>query len=210
MKTRLLLLFLLLIVMLPKGFSQVDSTAVMSPRGSQLISPHSPGGFVPNKFNTTVRMGSQFSSTAGFGSAFSTFIIPEVSYGLSKRVSITGGIGLINTTYTGIRTDFLSEEKMSDNLSTGLVYLSGRYLLNEKVVVTGSAYKLFDLSGNAITYPYRNQQGQGFNLNVDYKLAEGVHLQAGFGYHQQSYPFRSATSPLYRSDPFSNDLYPFP
>ncbi len=210
MQTRLLLFFFMFNLTAVNIFAQTDSSFMMPASDYQPAVTSSVSGFSTHKFNTVVRMGSQFSSARGYGSGFSTFIIPEISYGLTKRFSLSGGIGYINTTYTGVRPNFLSEEKVNDNFSMGLVYLSGRYLLNDRVIVTGSAYKMFDLSGNSLNHPYRNQEGQGFNLNVDYKIAEGVHLQAGFGYHEQASPFRSPASSLFSSDPFSNDFHPFP
>jgi len=160
-----------------------------------------------HKMDYHIQVGSQF-STSSFGSGFSTFITPTVSYGLSKRFSISGGVSIVNTTLSGKYYNPYSTEQPSSfngNFTTATVFVSGQYLLNDRITITGSAYKQFDVMGNVPGYYGSGNNGaQGAYLNVNYKIANNVHLEAGFGYsrgYNSSNPYS-----MFGNDPFNNSF----
>jgi len=183
-------IFIFLMVFLQAQSSFTDSTRV-----SRV------SGLIPKKYDFGVSLGSEFSISSGFGSGFTTYISPHVSYNVSKRFRLSGGFTYSNTQLFNARSWVAGENVpgVSGNYSTGLIYVSGSYLVSDRLTISGSAFKAFNLSGTPLPYnPYSpiSQKGaQGINFNVDYKVAEHFHIQAGFGFTQ-------GVNPYYR-DPFS-------
>ena len=197
--------FLFLITFLSNAFqssAQVALHDTIPASSTQVMNTDS--RFVPHKMDYHLQVGSQF-FTSSFGSGFSTFVSPSVSYGLSKRFSISGGLSLVNTTLAGkYYTPFSSEEtSLNGNFTTATVFLSGQYLLNDRVTITGTAYKQFNVMGNVPGYyGLRNDDAQGMYLNVRYKVANNVHLEAGFGYSRGYNRYNPYS--VFGNDPFNN------
>ncbi|MGE5424732.1 MAG: hypothetical protein ACM3N9_05180 [Syntrophothermus sp.] len=197
------ILFLIAMIFFVPAFSQVDSTRFHNSTSSGFSTVTS------NKVHTTLRLGSQFSSFHGQGSAFSSWVAPDFSCSLTKKFSISAGFGYINTQLSGFSPYFYGENKVTGNISTGLIYMSGQYLLNKNITISGSAYKYFDLSGKNARYPWLNNTAQGVNMTVDYKVTDGFHIQAGFGYHQNNSPYYYPGTTVFGDDPFGHSLNPF-
>jgi hypothetical protein len=160
-------------------------------------------GFQPGKFDYGLSLGSQFSTTAGYGSALTSYVAPTISYNLSKRFRIGGGITYINTNLFNTRSWYNTEETqgISGNYSTGIVHINGTYLVSNKLTLSGSAFKAFPISAEPLPYnpynPISSKGAQGVNFNVDYKITENFHIQAGFGYS-------SGVNPLYSNSYYQN------
>jgi hypothetical protein len=188
-----------------QGFSQSASfDTIPVATGNNTNSPHQ---ITPHKLDYHIQMGSQF-TTSSYGSGFSTFVAPHLTYGISKRFSISGGISLVNTTLNGYSYNPWSSEKnsFSGNFTTALVYISGQYQLNNRLTISGTAYKQFGLFGNTPGYNYSSMNdAHGIYMNVSYKVADNVHLEAGFGYSKGYNPYQ-----IFGNDPFySGSTDPF-
>lgn len=152
-------------------------------------------GFQKGKFDYGLSIGSQFSTTSGHGSALNSFVSPSISYNVSKRFRIGGGITYVNTNLFNTRSWYSSESApgTSGNFSTGLIYVNGTYLVSNRLTITGSAFKAFPISGDPLPYnlynPISNKGAQGVNFNVDYRIGEHFHIQAGFGYAEGVNPY---------------------
>ncbi len=152
-------------------------------------------GFRPGKWDYSLSVGSQFTSTSGYGSGLSSYVSPSVSYNVSKRFRLGGGITYINTNLFDVRSWYASEKTpgISGNFSTGIVYVNGTYLAGDRLTISGSAFKAFPISDTPLPYnPYNPISGNGahgMNLNVDYKIGENFHIQAGFGYSSGVNPY---------------------
>lgn len=153
--------------------------------------------YFPRKFNIHFSVGSQFSSYTGYGYGLSTFISPSLTYDVSKRFQIRGGLSLITTNYSGIQS-FLSEQgdsKSQGNYTSAFLYVSGTYLLNKNLTLSGMAFKEFPLAGDPLSFsPYQSyskEGAQGIRMDVNYKIGENVQIQAGFGYSKGINPYMS-------------------
>lgn len=163
----------------------------------------------PQKLSYGVTLGTQFSGSR-YASAFSTIVSPHLSYRLNDRFSLSGGVSVINTTVNGQFYNPFSttESTISGNYTSALVYLSGNYLVNNRVTVSGTAYKQFNFLGDVPgSKGFLNNDLQGFYMNVKYKIMENVNFEAGFGYSSgvNPYnPFNRCHDPFNRSfdDPF--------
>jgi hypothetical protein len=140
-----------------------------------------------HKLNVGIQAGTQFTATSGYGSGFSTFLSPTLTYPVSKRFLVSGGFSVVNTSLYGYKPYFSFSEgpSYSGNFTQATVWVSGQYLLSDRLTIAGTAYKTFDIfgekPGNSVFYK-TNPQGAYFN--VGYKINDFMHIEAGFGYSQ--------------------------
>ena len=162
-------------------------------------------GFQPGKINYSLSLGSEFSSFSGSGSGFSSWITPSVSYNVNKRLKLGGGISVINSNYFNVRPWFASEstDSRSGNFTNAAIFVNGEYLVNDRLSVFGSAFKVFPVTKEPLPYnpfnPISAKGAQGVDLNIGYRIGRNFYIQAGFRYSDGLSP--------YQSDPFSRDPF---
>jgi hypothetical protein len=166
--------------------------------------------FQPKKFDYGVTLGSEFSSMSGFGSALKTYVTPHVTYNLNKRLSIGGGFSIIQTNYFGAKPYFQSEQNAFSNGSytSAMLFVNGQYIVNERLTVSGSAFKQFPITKDPLPYnpfnPVSSNGAQGIDFNVVYKVGRNVYIQAGFRYTDGVNPYNTNR---YYSDPFQSGSF---
>ncbi|MEI7663573.1 MAG: hypothetical protein WCK34_15295 [Bacteroidota bacterium] len=149
----------------------------------------------PGKFNYGLNLGSEFASIKGFGSEITTQVSPHFSYNVSKRFSVGIGIGMGTTHYINARSWFQNEQPAASNgsFTTGSIYVSGQYLVSDRITLSGSAFKIFPVTKDPLPFnpfnPVSRNGAQGANLNIDYKISDHFHIQANFRYSQGLSPF---------------------
>ena len=163
--------------------------------------------FQKGKFDYGLNLGSEFTSASGFGSAFSTQVSPHFYYNVSKRFRIGGGITAANTGYINAKPLFGNESVhgSSGNFTTAGIFVSGQYLVNDRLTITGSAFKIFPVSRDPLPYnpfnPVSPNGAQGINFNVGYKVGKNMYIQAGFRYSEGLSPYNNSNG-RYPADPF--------
>jgi hypothetical protein len=163
------------------------------------------GLYQPRKYDYGASLGSEFTSFSGYGSALSTYISPHVYYNVSKRFRIGGGISVVNTNYFNARSWYQNEQQTagSGSFTNASIYVSGQYLVSDRLTFSGSAFKLFPVTKDPLTYnpfnPVSGNGAQGINFRVDYKVGKNMHIQAGFRYTKGMHP--------YAADPFCHDSF---
>ncbi|TSA27752.1 MAG: hypothetical protein D4R67_05560 [Bacteroidetes bacterium] len=212
-------LSLLLVFFMIQGIFAQDPDADTLPASA---AQHETGDLsLPSKrMQTYVTIGTQFSNSAWLGSGLTTFIAPSVSYQVSPRFSIKGGLTLSNTTLFNYRPWYsLESGQTSDvNFTRALVYLEGSYRINDRLTLSGAGFKEFTVQDNSTFYnPCTRNSPQGIYLNADYRIADGVHIQAGFTYTRGYNPYYNSPfpnpspfygpSPLYDPSPFSGGAF---
>lgn len=161
--------------------------------------------FQPKKFDYNLTMGSEFTSVSGYGSGLNTYVTPHVSYNLNRRLRIGGGISIMQTNYFKTRSYFQHEQgaTASGNFSTAMIFIDGQYIVNNRLTISGSAYKQLPVSRDPLPYnpfnPVSARGSQGINLNVGYKVGEHIYIEAGFRYSD-------GLNPGY-NDPFNRNSY---
>ncbi len=154
----------------------------------------------PFKPVVNVSLGTSFTSFYGF-SAFSTWVMPEITMPISDRWQVTVGMG-----YSGIYPNS-NENSNFQNLNSqyGHLFVSGRYFVNQRVTLTGTAYKTMLLNPNPTDDFMRDGRldysNQGVMIDMNYKVAEQFQINVGFEYRQQN-------GPMYRrySTGFDNNI----
>ena len=163
--------------------------------------------FQSKKFDYGFTLGSQFTSVSGCGSALNTYVAPHFSYNLNRRLSIGGGISFSTTNYFNARSWFQNEQSAGSNgnFTNASVFVYGQYLVNDRLTLYGSAFKIFPVTKDPLPYnpfnPVSQNGAQGVNFNVDYKIGEHMHIQAGFRYSQGLSPYNTNS---YYNDPFQS------
>ena len=161
--------------------------------------------FQPKKFGYGLTLGSQFTSVSGFGSGLSTYVTPHFSYNLNKRLSVGVGISIIQTNYFNTRSYAPNELTASGNgnFTSALIFVDGQYIVNERLTITGSAFKQFPITHDPLPYnpfnPVSANGAQGIDFNVGYKVGNHMYIQAGFRYSE-------GLNPYYR-DPFNRNPF---
>ena len=162
----------------------------------------------PKRMQTNVMIGTQFSTSSWYGSGLTTFISPSISYLVSPRFSVRGGVTISNTALFNYRPWFSTEgsSTFDANFTKAVLYLEGSYRVTDKLTISGAGFKEFTISDNSSFYnPYSKNEPYGIYLNADYKIAEGVHIQAGFGYTRGYSPYMG--SPMYDPSPFGGGSF---
>jgi len=142
-------------------------------------------GFTPQ---VSVSLGSSFGSFAPGITTFGAYFMPEVSLPVTKRFSVSAGIG-----YSSLFTGFTNEGSMFSNAPQqyGSVYVKGIYQLNEKVSISAMGYKTFNLQQTTHTEKLNphalDLSNQGVMINLNYKVNDKVQINASFSYDKRNY-----------------------
>lgn len=180
---RLLSILLLLLLDPIAGWAQTSGF------GQNVISETTADQLKTKPFKPTVNvsLGTSFTSFYGF-SAFSTWVMPEITMPISNRWQVTVGMG-----YSGIYPNS-NENSNFQNLNSqyGHLFVSGRYFVNQRVTLTGTAYKTMLLNPNPTDDFMRDGRldfsNQGVMIDMNFKVTEQFQINVGFEYRQQNGP----------------------
>ena len=133
--------------------------------------------FQPVQFN--LQTGALFNTGIAGGSLFSTYIAPSFNQPLGKKFTLTAGAVVSNTTYRNL---FLPDQEgtfnpHSGNMSTFTLYTGGSYQVNDRLTVSGSAYKTINPAFNERLQPDRlRMESQGVSFGLGYKVGDNLHI----------------------------------
>jgi len=156
----------------------------------------------PKRLQTNVSIGTAFTTTSGFGSGFSTYLSPTLSYRVSPRFTVRGGVSVSNTTLFNYQPWYTIEpsQQLNANFTKALIWVQGSYMVTDRLMISGAGYKEFTVTDNSPTYnPYTSNNPYGIYLNATYKINDRMFIQAGFGYRRNQMPFQN--------DPFFHDPF---
>lgn len=183
MHFRLLSVLLLLLLEPITGWAQTSGF------GQNVISETTADQLKTKPFKPTVNvsLGTSFTSFYGY-SAFSTWVMPEITMPVSDRWQVTIGMG-----YSGIYPNSNEYSHFPNQSSQyGHLFVSGRYFVNQHVTLTGTAYKTMLLNPNPGDYYMRDGRldfsNQGVMIDMNYKVTEQFQINVGFEYRQQNSP----------------------
>ncbi len=160
-----------------------------------------------SKPKLSVSLSSSFSSFGPGYSTFGTSVMPEITLPVSNKFAVSAGIGY-STFFMGSGNESMFNSNPS---SYGHVFVSGSYLLNEKITLRGTAYKTFMLDpsslGNEPTSPVYDFSSQGIIMDVEYKVTDNFRINVGFEYREQNYPVNGPG--MNPTNPFMGNPSPF-
>lgn len=151
---------------------------------SPVISPVVKKTSFADKIDYKLTAGTSFISAKGFGSGTSTYIAPELTYKFTPRFHLSAGVMILRSNLPFNRYQLLSNERsvvVKRGPSTrAIAYVSGDYLINSRLSVSGTLMKDLSSPSNFNKYGYNNSF-QAMSLNMDYKLTD--HITIGAGVH---------------------------
>lgn len=169
------------------------------------------------KLKLKIELGTFFGTSFGGGNYMGTYVAPHVSYPLSKKFSLNAGARITSTFGSSANeNEFYSPYAYgAGNMTRSFIYVEGVYQVNDRLTVSGAAYKEFNLfnpPSSPLDDKY-NFDSKGFIMGVDYRIGKNVFIHGsievsdGPGYNRMS-PFSSpgrgfGSSPIHRmNDPF--------
>ena len=177
-----IILFVVSFFFLLQGNAQVAYTDTLPPAASS-INKYTP---LPlHQLHVGIQVGTEFMTTSGYGSGLSTFLSPTLTYSVSKKFQLSGGLSIVNTSLYGVKPYYFNPEgtSYSGNLTQATIWVSGKYFLGDRITLTGTAYKTIDVYGNKPGTPFLyNYNPQGAYLNIGYKINDCMHIECEFGY----------------------------
>ncbi|MCK9219722.1 MAG: hypothetical protein M0P47_06705 [Bacteroidales bacterium] len=173
--------------------SSVSGQLSLSDTATDNASKKSPYKHLDYRFT----IGSQAIFSPGLGSAFTSFITPQFSYGLNPKLRIGGGINISTTYFPSISSMYPNENKKINDLNyiTATIFINGSYLVNDRLTLYGSAFKMFPITNSTSTLPYNpyfpvfGNGAEGVSFQADYKIGRHMFIQAGFNYSNGYSPF---------------------
>lgn len=164
-----------------------DETPVVSP---DEVHPEieKKSGTTDKKFDIGLSAGTSFVYSKNSGGGMSTFVAPELTYKLTPRVHLNVGVMLLNSNLVYNRYRMMDDEpsvvvRTKPAFST-LAYVSGDYLINDRLTVSGMLMR--DLSGTSRFGSY-TPSIQAMSLHLDYKITDHMSIGAGVHMRQGNY-----------------------
>lgn len=120
-------------------------------------------------------------------------VSPEIRHRLGKRFTIRGGLSVSNTEYgnTLVYSPF-GINTYSGNITQGMLYVSGDYVISPKVILSGTAYKEFSINhgtpDNAFNPGY---DGKGLMMNLRLIPSSNTTIDIGAEFYEGNNPWRS-------------------
>ena len=204
------LIGLILILFVQVSFAQEDPfyDGSLSNRYNPL---YSPGGFgslstplpsitTDKKMDVGVQLGTSFATDFNKGFAFTTMAAPEIRYRVNDRLTIRGGISISNTEYgnTLVYSPY-GLNRYSGNVTQGMLYVSGDYMISPKVILSATAYKEFSIDHggpeNAFNPGY---DGKGVMMNLRLMPTNNMTIDIGAEIYEGNNPYRGGIYNPYR------------
>lgn len=158
------------------------------------------------KMDVGIQLGTSFSTNFNKGFAFSTMVAPELRYRLSEKFTIRGGASITNTEYgnTLVFSPY-GYNQFSGNISQGLLYVSGDYLISPKLLLTGTAYKEFSINHGTTDDILRpGYDGKGLMMNLRLMPSSNTTIDIGAEFYEGNNPWRGGTY-----NPFYSPMRPY-
>lgn len=164
---------------------------------------------LPKKVDWGVQLGTSATFAGKYGSSFSTFVSPHMTWQPSKRFRVNAGISLINTTMFGVQPvygyGFESGSSLDGNFTHALLYAEGQYLVGKNLQLSGSLYADVPLTGSDPKNPYSTRNFNGASFDIQYRIGSNATIQAGFHYIRMEGPYFYDPYGIYNTgylDPF--------
>lgn len=136
---------------------------------------------VKDKMHVQFSTGVGMSYSNNHGSSTSMYYSPSVSYSVSPKLEVSGGMTYVNSEVSNFRmlNDF-GYRPFSGNISQYYTHIAARYQLNERLKIGGSVfYNMTEFNSTAFTQnkPVSSFDKVGYSAFFEYKISENTYLQ---------------------------------
>jgi hypothetical protein len=158
-----------------------------------------------SKPQLSVSLTTSFASFSPGYTSFGTTLMPQITFPVSDKFSLSTGIGY-STFFVGNGESMFN----SSPSSYGHIFVSGTYDVNEKISLRGTGYKTFTLNpttsfNNENNSNVSDYSSQGFIMDVEYRVTDNFRINVGFEYRQQNSPMYSPNG-FQQNSPFMNNM----
>jgi hypothetical protein len=133
------------------------------------------------KLHLSLNVGAGFAGSK-YNSGVFTTIAPNLNYMATRRLKLeVGGVFMMgNNNFYQVpgnetRSNFLRRSTQT------LIYAQGQYLLNDRLVLSGSVFKSFNPNASSKLNPYALDY-KGMNIGLDYKVTKSISVGAQIRY----------------------------
>ncbi len=182
---------------------QVSDPAIYTPYqfGAGIAKPYFGREPSLGKLDVDVDLGTSFTTDLRKGFSFSTYASPEIKYRTGKRFTLRGGISLTNTEYhnTVLYSPY-GFVPYSGNITQGVIYAGGDYMLGPRLFISGLVYKEFSIDHSGTEQGLNPAfDGKGLMMNVRFMPTDHMTIDAGIELYQGNNPYRTFfRDPFYR------------
>jgi hypothetical protein len=150
------------------------------------------------KVQVRMELGTFFGTGFGSGNYFGTYVSPHIGYRISPKFTLNTGARITQSFGSpGYEMGYYGPYGYpAANLSRSFLYVEGIYQVNDRLLLSGAAYKEINLlNPPSSRHESYNFDSKGFIMGVEYRIGENIFIQGqievsdGPGY--------------YRADPFS-------
>ncbi len=175
------------VMLILTAFSVQAQLYLTRPYSTSLFSPAFSSLTPASRFG--LQTGASFTGTGNGGSLFSTWVAPSFNQPLGKNFTLSAGAFINNTTFSNVL--LLNNEgsitSANSNLTTFTMYAAGSYRVNDRLTVSGSAFKTINPAFNArLNAENLQMEAQGMSVGVGYKVSENFHIGAEFRMQQSN------------------------
>ncbi len=172
-------------------------------RGTGLLS-----GNLPENARFGLEMGTSFTSFGGSG-MLGSFISPRLEYDITPSFSMIAGGTISFNRYSDLPQPLVMNNNTA-SLQQGptdySVFMSGRYMLNDNLVMTGTVYSeegqlpLLMMTNPALG----NYSSRGMSMGLEYRITDNLRFGAEVGMNRSNNPYH-----LFQpyNDPFGTRRY---
>lgn len=154
-----------------------------------------------------LNLGTSFSTGGYYGNSVQSWVAPEINYQVSNRLNLRVGVAVSNnymTSLPGFQEGNMS--RASNSWFNYKVYVSGDYMINENLVVSGTLMKSIDQTPAWVGRPsYYNQNYESMSMSVHYRINDYMTVGAGIQINRGDVPYYY--NPMMQ--PYGNQLSPF-
>lgn len=183
-KLHLLVTVFMFLMIINVARAQNFGDNVLTNRDKSVVEPERRG------FNPMVRvsLGSYAGLWAPGFNTFGTYVMPEFVFPVDKKFAISVGMG-----YSALFTSLKSEGSVFNNKpqNYGTLYVSGIYRLTDKITLSATGYKTFDLQlpvqQDKINPRALDMSNEGVAFNLNYKVNNKFEINACFSYDKRNY-----------------------
>lgn len=139
--------------------------------------------FIPGDIGFSMQVGTGLAGNFKGSASFSTFVSPALAYNISPRFRIKTGVTVFNNfgdPYIAGYDHYYSPVVNSG--TTTSVYVQGDYLLSNKLMLSGAAYKDIPVSPRIADPTLKMPESQGMILNLNYRPTSNFEINASFEY----------------------------
>jgi len=201
--TRVITLIILIIPLLTNGqIALTEETAAKLNHSNDYVGSGFDEKEIENylkeqKLKLNLKAGAFFGTGFGSGEYYGTYVSPEINYRVSPRFTVKTGISVIQSfgTQPGLMMYEATPGSPSAPSTRSLIYASGTYKLNERLMISGTVYKSFNtFNGKSSNPASKIYDYQGVIMGIDYKVGRNIFIQGQIEfsdspYSRYSYPY---------------------